>query len=170
MQAKTRLVTPHNNRVEAAVNDNLPAPMLSSLSVEMGPWRVTRRQIEGELDHGPTRRRLKANVRFGSKADVCTAPANVRFTLNSDIDCVFRHVRYRPKADVRRHTQGVAEHALCNQIFEGPDQGSPLLGTPPLSRAELMRVKSEALSTFSRPLNRHLPSSASTDDSKLVGG
>src|SRR5262245_56220712 len=47
-------------------------------------------------------------------------------------------------------TQGVAEHALCNQIFEGPDQGSPLLGTPPLSRAGLMRVKSEALSTFSR--------------------
>jgi hypothetical protein len=27
------------------------------------------------------------NVRFGSKADMCSAQAHVRFTPNSDIDC-----------------------------------------------------------------------------------
>src|SRR5262245_22163849 len=41
----------------------------------------------------------RANNRFGSKADICTASAHVRFTPNSDIDCVFRHVRFGPKAD-----------------------------------------------------------------------
>src|SRR5262249_43800502 len=38
-------------------------------------------------------------VRFGSKADICSAKGHVRFTPNSDIDCVFRHVRFGPKAD-----------------------------------------------------------------------
>jgi len=32
------------------------------------------------------------HVRFGSKADICSAQGHVRFTPNSDIDCVFRHV------------------------------------------------------------------------------
>src|SRR5262245_27478818 len=41
-----------------------------------------------------------ADVRFGSKADICSAQAHVRFTPNSDIDCVFRHVRFGPKADI----------------------------------------------------------------------
>ena len=27
---------------------------------------------------------MQEHVRFGSKADICTAPAHVRFTLNSD--------------------------------------------------------------------------------------
>src|SRR5262245_18442864 len=40
------------------------------------------------------------DVRFGSKADICTAPVHVRFTPNSDIDCVFRHVCFGPKADM----------------------------------------------------------------------
>ena len=31
-------------------------------------------------------------MRFGSRADICSAPAHVRFTPNSDIDCVFRHL------------------------------------------------------------------------------
>src|SRR5262245_15044545 len=30
------------------------------------------------------------HVRFGSKADMCSAKRHVRFTPNSDIDCVFR--------------------------------------------------------------------------------
>jgi hypothetical protein len=34
--------------------------------------------------------------RFGSKADICTAPAHVRFTPNSDIDCIFRDVCFGP--------------------------------------------------------------------------
>jgi hypothetical protein len=33
----------------------------------------------------------RANVRFGSKADICAATSHVRFTPNSDIDCVFQH-------------------------------------------------------------------------------
>src|SRR5262249_49634864 len=43
-----------------------------------------------------------ANVRFGSKADMCSAIAHVRFTPNSDIDCVFRYVRFGPQADMLR--------------------------------------------------------------------
>src|SRR5262245_44286394 len=43
------------------------------------------------------------DVRFGSKADMCTAPAHVRFTPNSDIDCVFRHVRFGPKSGQRTY-------------------------------------------------------------------
>src|SRR5262245_21772568 len=37
----------------------------------------------------------QGNVRFGSKADMCTAPADVRFTPSSDINCVFE-----PEADI----------------------------------------------------------------------
>jgi hypothetical protein len=43
---------------------------------------------------------IRADVRFGSKADICSAATHVRFTPNSDIDCVFRHVRFWPKADI----------------------------------------------------------------------
>src|SRR5262245_44174322 len=32
---------------------------------------------------------LSVHVRFGSKADMCSAKRHVRFTPNSDIDCVF---------------------------------------------------------------------------------
>src|SRR5262249_55760329 len=39
------------------------------------------------------------NVRFGSKADICSAQRHVRFTPESDINCVERHVRFGPKAD-----------------------------------------------------------------------
>src|SRR5262245_20730001 len=34
----------------------------------------------------------QSHVRFGSKADMCSAKGHVRFTPESDIDCVFRHV------------------------------------------------------------------------------
>src|SRR5262245_17436540 len=34
------------------------------------------------------------------KAGMCGALAHVRFTPNSDTDCVFRHVRFGPKADI----------------------------------------------------------------------
>ena len=40
------------------------------------------------------------DVRFGSKADMCTAIGHVRFTPNSDIDCVLRHVRFAPKPEM----------------------------------------------------------------------
>src|SRR5262245_48184513 len=39
-------------------------------------------------------------VRFGSKADICSASTHVRFTPNSDIDCVFRRVCFGPIADI----------------------------------------------------------------------
>ena len=38
----------------------------------------------GVLDHGPTIHAPKAYVRFGSKADSCSATTHVRFTPNSD--------------------------------------------------------------------------------------
>jgi hypothetical protein len=31
---------------------------------------------------------------------MCVAKSHVRFTPNSDIDCVFRHVRLGPQADI----------------------------------------------------------------------
>jgi hypothetical protein len=34
------------------------------------------------------REEISADVRFGSKADICSAPSHVRFTPNSDTDCV----------------------------------------------------------------------------------
>ena len=43
---------------------------------------------------------LSVHVRFGSKADMCSAKRHVRFTPNSDIDCVFQHVCFGPKADI----------------------------------------------------------------------
>src|SRR5262245_54474061 len=41
------------------------------------------------------------DVRFGSKADICTASAHVRFTPNSDIDCAFRQSALGQKADTQ---------------------------------------------------------------------
>jgi hypothetical protein len=41
-----------------------------------------------------------ADVRFGSKADMCSASAHVRFAPNSDIDCVLRRVRFAPQSDI----------------------------------------------------------------------
>jgi len=41
-----------------------------------------------------------ADVRFGSKADMCSAIGHVRFAPNSDIDCVFRNVSLGPEADI----------------------------------------------------------------------
>jgi hypothetical protein len=48
-------------------------------------------------------RTIRANVRFGSKADMCSAPTHVRFTLNSDRES--RHAEMvmsalHPKADM----------------------------------------------------------------------
>jgi hypothetical protein len=63
---------------------------------------------------------LAANVRFGSKADICAAKSDVRFTPNSDRKSGFPHkvmsalppkadmcgattdVRYGPEADIER--------------------------------------------------------------------
>ena len=62
---------------------------------------------------------IRVNVRFGSKADICSAQTHVRFTPNSDREsglpqtvmsalpqkadmCGVRgHVRFGPKADIR---------------------------------------------------------------------
>src|SRR5262245_11727720 len=40
------------------------------------------------------------DVRFGSKADMCSAKGHVRFTPKSDIKCDIRNVRLGPKADI----------------------------------------------------------------------
>ena len=61
------------------------------LFVEDFALDTTRRELR--------RGKLRPHIRFGSKADMCNARGYVRFTLNSDIDCVFRHVRFGPVAD-----------------------------------------------------------------------
>ena len=61
----------------------------------------SRRLIDGPRAEDKTSSRAKTNtlegveredsyVRFGSKADICSAKRHVRFTPNSDIDCAFR--------------------------------------------------------------------------------
>jgi hypothetical protein len=40
------------------------------------------------------------NVRFGSKADICSAKAHVRFIPESDIKCDICNVRQGPIADI----------------------------------------------------------------------
>src|SRR5262249_58253074 len=42
----------------------------------------------------------RQDVRFGSKADICSAPTHVCFTPNSDIKCDTWDVRFGPKADI----------------------------------------------------------------------
>ncbi|MGC2690188.1 MAG: hypothetical protein WA375_21720, partial [Pseudolabrys sp.] len=39
-------------------------------------------------------------VRFGSKADMCSAKGHVCFTPESDAECVHSNVRYGPIADI----------------------------------------------------------------------
>ena len=39
------------------------------------------------------------HVRFGSKADICSAIDHVRFTPESDAECVHSNVRYGPIAN-----------------------------------------------------------------------
>jgi hypothetical protein len=41
---------------------------------------------------------------------MCGAPTHVRFIPNNDIDCVFRHVRFGPIADIAR--VGVASEVM----------------------------------------------------------
>jgi hypothetical protein len=48
-------------------------------------------------------RKGPADVRFGSKADICAAKSDVRFTPNSDCESVFPHKvmsALPPKADM----------------------------------------------------------------------
>ena len=40
------------------------------------------------------------DVRFGSKADMCSAQADVRFTPKADMCGATAHVRLVPKADI----------------------------------------------------------------------
>src|SRR5262245_30081069 len=51
-------------------------------------------------------RPLSADVRFGSKADMCGARSHVRFAPESDIKCdIYGNVRFGPKADIVRRTR-----------------------------------------------------------------
>ena len=43
---------------------------------------------------------MSANVRFGSKADMCSAKRHVRSYSKADICSAKRHVRFVPKADI----------------------------------------------------------------------
>ena len=42
---------------------------------------------------------IRSDVRFGSKADMCSAKGHVRFTPKSDAECVHSNVGYGPIAD-----------------------------------------------------------------------
>src|SRR5262245_13010386 len=59
------------------------------------------KRMLSKMDRSPTLEDRNSNVRFGSKADICSATRHVRFTPNSDIDCVSRHVRFGSKVDIR---------------------------------------------------------------------
>src|SRR5262249_32294060 len=48
---------------------------------------------------------VTAHVRFGSKADICSAKRHVRFTPESDIKCDIWNVRYGPIADIASLTR-----------------------------------------------------------------
>ena len=43
---------------------------------------------------------VRANVRFGSKADMCSANSHVRFTPKADMCGANRYVRFVPIADI----------------------------------------------------------------------
>src|SRR5262249_38786851 len=59
----------------------------------MNPRRLIRTPYFGTMITGQiTIVEGLGDVRFGSKADICSAIGHVRFTPNSDIDCVFLHV------------------------------------------------------------------------------
>src|SRR5262245_30102280 len=58
----------------------------------------------------------KSNVRFGSKADICSALDYVRFTPNSDIDCIFQCVCFGPKAEMV--TYSITSSARCRNASE----------------------------------------------------
>src|SRR5262245_41335106 len=56
-----------------------------------------------------------ADVRFGSKADICSAQAHVRFGSKADMCAATSHVRFTPESDRNsRHcgSQPRAEHFL----------------------------------------------------------
>ena len=45
---------------------------------------------------------LESNVRFGSKADICSAKRHVRFTPKADMCGATSHVRFVPIPDIAR--------------------------------------------------------------------
>ena len=55
-----------------------------------------------------------ANVRFGSKADMCGAQADVRFVPIADMCGALAHVCFVPKGD--RHLLAQALHACSNRM------------------------------------------------------
>ena len=44
----------------------------------------------------PVSKEVQANVRFGSKADMCSPKGHVRFTPESDAESAHSNVRYGP--------------------------------------------------------------------------
>jgi len=72
------------------------------------------------------------DVRFGSKADMCSAKGHVRFTPKCDIDCVHSNVHYGPKADM----------ALVD--FKSPDDALP----PPTQIVECIQGRTNLLTDF----------------------
>src|SRR5262245_38754234 len=60
-------------------------------------------QLKVALWKGPTGD--TNDVRFGSKADICSAKRHVRFTPESDTGCVLSNVREGPTADISQCTK-----------------------------------------------------------------
>src|SRR5262245_52664904 len=65
------------------------------------------------------------NVRFGSKADICTAIGHVRFTPHSDIKCDIWNVRWGAKADIGSYRESVMVDLVGGSILSGVAIRSP---------------------------------------------
>src|SRR5262245_4587073 len=89
--------TNDNNRLITPVIRHPPAFVRSGCN-------YPKSTLKNELVQGPTLQTGSRlfDVRFGSKADICSAKGDVRFTPSSDIDCVFRHVCFGSLADIRQ--------------------------------------------------------------------
>ena len=90
-------------------------------------------QVRGPAEKILFRSRFSGNahVRFGSKADMCSAKQHVRFTPKADIRRTNCHVCFVPKADIR--TNWLYWDALKEK--SGPPQGklksiSKIVGRP----------------------------------------
>src|SRR5262249_14367095 len=100
------------DRVGALSSLMFPAPWLSAICGQFTQSNGSRSLGERRL----VARSLRANVRFGSGADIIRLLSNVRFTLKADIMILRRFVRFVPEADIA----GPLFDHLIGALLENP--------------------------------------------------